>query len=162
MSIARHLRVVAPEERERQPRVLFCGHCGTSPAGAVPASRVCESCGLGIVLEADADAAPKPGDPFLVVDPSLNVCALSLEAEAFLGIAEPLAVNRPITEFLVPADAESPGPETLVAEILNAGRGGGPPLRTVLRPTGEYGVRLFARLASCGPHRSALLVLSDD
>lgn len=154
----RHLRVVAPA-RDPQPQVSFCGHCGTRP-GPVDedASRVCVSCGLGLLISADADAVPSPGAPFLVVDSALTVCAMSKEAEELLGVLEPEAIDRRITDFLVPADAEGPGPEALVTEIMNAGRGGAP-LRTVLRPSGEYGVRMFAHLAACGPPRAALVVL---
>jgi hypothetical protein len=160
MSAARHLRVVAPEPgQEYRPSVHFCGHCGEHLVGDMPVSRVCSRCALGMYLEADADAAPRPGEPFLVVDPKLFVCALSQGGEDLLGVQEPDAVNRHITDFLVTADVEGPGPEALVAGILRAGHG--ETLRTVLRPVGEFGVRLFARLSVCGPARSVLIVVDD-
>lgn len=122
---------------------------------------MCTACGLGVLITADADAVPAVGSSFMVVDASLRVCALSHEAETLLGVDEPHAIHRPVTDFLVPADTEGPGPGALVTEILSAGSGG-EPLRTVLRPSGEYGVRLFARVAACGPPRAALLVLDEQ
>ena len=160
MSPARHLRVVVPEPgQEYRPSVHFCGHCGERLVGEMPLSRVCDHCELGMYLEAEAEAAPSAGAAFLVVDPNLFVCAVSLGAEELLGLEEPEAVNRHVTDFFVTADVEAPGPETLVAEILRAGYG--ETLRTVLRPIGEFGVRMFARLATCGPAQSVLIVLDD-
>ncbi len=161
MTGSRHLQIVTPA-REAQPQVRFCGHCGEPPAAEDVASRVCERCGLGLLLQADADAAPGHGEAFLVVDSSLTVCAVSQHAEHVLGVLEPDAVDRRVTEFLVPADVEGPGPEMLINEILNLGAGGGEPLRVVLRPTGDFGVRIFARLAACGPPRAALVILGDE
>ncbi|HEY5318468.1 MAG TPA: hypothetical protein VIJ20_10835, partial [Solirubrobacteraceae bacterium] len=92
------------------PTVWFCGHCGTRPsATAAPATnaRVCESCGLGLLLETAAATAPDAGGAFLVLDSSLSVCAVSRRAEKLLATTETDAVNHHVTELLVPADSES-------------------------------------------------------
>lgn len=158
MTGARHLRVVA-RPRPAQPQIDFCGHCGERPDPGAPSTRVCASCGLGLLLVADADVAPAPGEAFVVVDHALAVCALSERAEELLAVTEPDAVDRRVTEFLVQADAEGPRAEALIGELLQAG--GGAPARMVLRPADEYGVLLFARIGVCGPRRSALIVLAD-
>src|SRR6185437_2857745 len=68
------LRLITPLEHEAPaPLVAFCSHCGARPAAmpdgiAAGRSRVCESCGLGLILESSADAAPSAGDAFLVLD----------------------------------------------------------------------------------------------
>ena len=139
---------------------MFCSHCGTRPQDGETLSptRVCSGCGLGLLLQCAQDAAPKPGDAFLVLDHTLSVCALSAAAERLLATPEMEAVNVPIGSLLVPADAEGNGGPGLAAAIIWASRGDGGITRTVVRPANTFGVRLSARIAGCGPPRAALLV----
>jgi hypothetical protein len=157
------LRVLtAPVEREAPaPTVSFCSHCGArpSPSGEPPRSRVCGACGFGLLLESRADAAPKAGDAFIVLDRSLTVCAVSEAAERLLATREPDAVNRHVTDLLMPADAEESGGETLSMAVMWAARGDGGSHSATLRPANTFGIRLTARIAGCGPPRAALLVL---
>ncbi|HUB04338.1 MAG TPA: hypothetical protein VMA76_04665 [Solirubrobacteraceae bacterium] len=159
------LRLVAtPELEPAPPSVLFCSHCGTRPfvsnkVSAAPSSRVCGECGLGLILEAGEDIAPHAGDAFLVLDRALSVCAMSRGAERLLAASEPDAVNRHITDLLMPADAEEEGGETLAVAVAWASRGDGGTRTTRVRPANTFGIRLTARIASCGPPRAALVVL---
>jgi hypothetical protein len=159
------LRLVAPPEAvPTAPSVPFCSHCGTRPFGwgnplPSPGSRVCGSCGLGLILEATEGIAPKAGDAFLVLDRALSVCAVSAGAERLLATSEPDAVNRHVTQLLMPADAEEDGGESLSVAVAWAARGDGPIRTTVVRPANTFGIRLTARIAGCGPPRAALLVL---
>lgn len=147
---------------ETGPRTSFCSHCGERPEsdqlGA--ASRVCSSCGFGLMLEASADVAPSPGGAFLVIDNSMSVCAVSGEAERLLATRETDAVNRHITELLVPADAEAQGPQNLAVAVTWAARGDDAPRSVMVRPTNTFGVRLTARISSCGPPTAALVVFN--
>ena len=143
----------APEER-----VLFCGHCGKRPAEE-PDSRVCNSCGLGLLLETAGAAAPEEGGAFLVIDSTMAVCAVSAAAEELLATQETDAVNRHLTELLVPADAEAQGPTNLAVAVTWAARGDGDIRRTFVRPAKTFGVRLKARIASCRSPEAALIVL---
>jgi PAS domain-containing protein len=160
------LRVVG-EEADVRPQKWFCGHCGRTPNGdtaapkADPQSRVCSSCGMGLLLQAPAEFAPSPSDPFLVVDGALTICALSRVAEELLGVTETEAVNRHIGEFLAPGDAEAPTSENLGALLAWAARGDAPGKSVVVRPTNTFGVRYWGRVAPCGPPQAALLVLAD-
>jgi hypothetical protein len=121
---------------------------------------VCGACGLGLILESRADAAPKAGDAFLVLDRCLSVCAVSEAAERLLATCEPDAVNRHVTDLLMPAGAEEPGGgENLSLAVMWAARGDGVTRSTVVRPANTFGIRLTARIASCGPPSAALLVL---
>jgi hypothetical protein len=150
---------VAPETTT--PDVWFCGHCGTRPSSQDQSSngrRVCDSCSLGLLLQSNGDVAPHAGDAFLVLDGSMSVCAVSGAAEELLATHETEAVNRHITELLVPADAEAQGRETLAVAVTWAARGDGETRRVTVRPANTFGVRLSARIASCGPPRAALLV----
>lgn len=151
-----------PTLAEAEPEVLFCGHCGESPPTALAASsRVCSLCGLGVVISTGQALAPKPGTPFLIVDGSLSLCALSGRAEKLLGLDEPEAVHRHVSEFLEPADAEAGRGDELIRAIIAAAGGVEGPRNVVVRPTGEFGVRYTASIGRCGPPAGALLVLSD-
>jgi hypothetical protein len=94
----------------------------------------------------------------MVIDGTLSVCALSEAAERLLATSETEAVNRHVTELLVPADAEAQGPENLAVAVTWAARGDQTTRTVVVRPATTFGVRLRARIASCGPPRAALLV----
>ena len=152
------LAVVPDTTPEVGPSVLFCSHCGERPAVSVPASRVCGSCALGLLLHSRSEVAPAPGDPFLVLDANFAVCAVSGAAELLLATRETEAVNRHITELLVPADAESQSASNLAVAVTWAARGDGQTRRVVVRPANTFGVRLTARIVSCGPPRAALIV----
>lgn len=165
--------VAAPELEPAAPSVPFCSHCGTRPfvsngsgkprradaSDRAPGSRVCGSCGLGLILEAAEDIAPHAGDAFLVLDRALSVCAVSRGAEQLLATCEPDAVNRHVTNLLMPADAEEGGGDSLSVAVAWAARGDGGTRTTIVRPANTFGIRLTARIASCGPPRAALLVL---
>ena len=82
------LRLVPSTAEEACPSQWFCGHCGSPPPNnetPAPPARVCGECGLGLLLEARADVAPKPEDPFVIVDGSLHVCAMSSASEVAAG-----------------------------------------------------------------------------
>ena len=154
-----HLRLV-PAVAAPKPQKRFCGHCGAEPQPDV-VGRVCEDCGLGVLLSANADAAPGPNDPFMIVDGSLCVCAVSRVAEELLGCDETEAVNRHLSDFLVPADAEAAGPENLMDLVINAAGDTSDTHVAVVRPPAEFGIRFRVQVGACGPPRAALLVLSD-
>jgi PAS domain-containing protein len=152
----------APVEHEAPaPTVSFCSHCGTRPAASdqPPGSRVCATCGLGLILQSAADVAPKAGDAFLVLDRTLSVCAVSDAAERLLATSEPDVVNRHLTTLLMPADAEERDGTSLSMAVAWAARGGGAMRTTTVRPANTFGIHLTARIGACGPPRAALLVL---
>lgn len=163
MSAQHGLRVVAPARTPAAgPRAVFCSHCAKAPPGGVApdvGSRVCTSCGLGLLLEAAPALAPGPRDAFLVVDRSLAVHALSRRAEKLLGLREIDALDKHVTDLLVPADAEAAGPHHLSALLVEAATGADEVTDTVVRPAEEFGVRFAARVGPCGPAPGALMVL---
>jgi hypothetical protein len=142
----------------------FCGHCAApSPTGAAPppTARVCTSCGLGLLLETREDAVPDSRDAFLVVDSSLLVQAMSREAQTLLAMSEEMAVDKPVAELLVPADAEA-GRTGFAAAVAQAADGQDPDTaHAFVRPWNTFGVRMRARIATCGPPRAALIVLDS-
>jgi hypothetical protein len=139
----------------------FCGHCSAPAPGddpPAPAARVCQECGLGLLLETRADSVPSPDDAFLVIDDSLRVQALSRHAESLLAVSEEAAVNQPVAGLLVPADAEGSEPGRFANAVARA-LGDEDPAQIFVRPWNTFGVRLRARISPCGPPRAALVVL---
>jgi hypothetical protein len=163
MSAQPALRIAGtPAPAETVPRTIFCSHCAKPPeGGAAPevGSRVCQSCGLGLLLEAPPALAPKPRDAFLVVDRSMAVQALSKRAEKLLGLREIDALDKRATDLLVPADAEAGHPHALSAVLVDAASGGEQVTELIVRPADEFGVRFAARVGPCGPTPGVLLVL---
>ncbi len=154
------LALVPRVDEERGPTIWFCGHCGTRPSapGAPPSNaRVCASCGLGLLLEASARVAPEAGGAFLVLDRSLSVCAVSRGAEKLLSTTETDAINHHVTELLVSADSEERGDANLAAAVSAATRGDDEARSVFVRPANLFGVRMRARIVSCGPPQAALL-----
>ncbi|MDQ6606924.1 MAG: PAS domain-containing protein [Actinomycetota bacterium] len=142
----------------------FCGNCGApAPRRTPPApnARVCQACGLGVLLEARADVRPSPRDAFLVVDATLAVQALSRRAERLLDVSEEQAINRPVGELLVAADTEDRARREFSEAIVAAASGAQEPTHVYVRPWNTFGVRMRARVGSCGPPRAALLVLAS-
>jgi hypothetical protein len=159
LSIARPSLHLVPDPVEPTPLVRFCGHCGQAPPTPMAArSRVCALCGLGVVIAAAQDLAPRKGESFLIVDRRLKLCGLSRGAERVLEVDEPDAVHRHICDFLEPADAEAGQGDELLQSIITSGFTA--PRTLVVRPAGEYGVRYAARVGACGPPAGALIVLS--
>jgi hypothetical protein len=140
---------------------VFCGYCGAEgTARERDRGRVCRRCELGLLLSAEASLAPRPSDPFLVVDQNLHVRALSREAERVFDMSESEALTRRVSELLVPADSVSPDRFALVAALAAAARAGARASRPMaVRRPDEYGVRYSARIGPCHPGPAALLVL---
>jgi hypothetical protein len=98
-----------------------------------------------------------------VVDSTLLVQAMSKTAEAILGMTEELAIDKPVSELLVPADAETQARTGFAAAVAQAAGGQDPDAgRTFVRPWNTFGVRMRAKIATCGPPRAALIVLEDS
>jgi hypothetical protein len=159
--ISRGALALVPRVREEQgPTIWFCGHCGARPSAAGPPAsdaRVCASCGLGLLLETAADAAPDAGGAFLVLDSSLSVCAVSRGAEKLLATSETDAVNHHVTELLVPADSETRSGANLATSVSAATLGADEPRTVFVRPANLFGVRMRVRIVHCGPPQAALL-----
>jgi phage tail sheath gpL-like len=114
---------------------------------------------MGVLLRTRTEAAPDADAAFIVADSSLTIQAVSGEAEIALGLREVDAINRHITELLIPADAEA-APLGLAEAITCAAAGDEEPMSVVVRPSGSFGIRLRVQVAACGPPAAALLVLN--
>jgi hypothetical protein len=158
------LRAVPSPEDTIESHSWFCGYCGRggpSVESPGPIDRLCSACGFGLVLETVSELAPSPADAFLVVDEHLSVQAISHQAEELLGVSERFVVRRPLTDLLMPADADPQAATKLVAAVAEASSGvaGARPSHLLLRPVNAPGMRLRARIGRCGPPLAALIVL---
>jgi hypothetical protein len=111
------------------------------------------------LLETREDAAPGRRDAFIVVDSKVLVHGMSEQAEVLLQVREDLAVNRPLAELLVSAEAENGNGAGFAAAIAESVASGDEPTYAFVRPWNTYGVRVRARIVPCGPPRAALIVL---
>ncbi len=75
------------------------------------------------MLETRRDIVPSHRDAFLVIDSSLLVQAMSWRAETLLGVTEDSAVNHPVMQLLVPADAEAGRPARFADALAEAASG---------------------------------------
>jgi PAS domain-containing protein len=108
--------------------------------------------------QARADVVPELHDPFVIIDASLSVQAMSWAAERILGVPENDVVNRHVTDLLLPADVEANDPSGLAPAITRAACGDSESSSVFVRPVATFGVRLRARIVACGPPRAALVV----
>jgi hypothetical protein len=134
---------------QRQDAARFCTHCGVVTDDAP--QRVCESCGLGIVLYCAREAAPQPGAPFLIVTTDLRVTGASAAAERIFSSTFDL-VGRPLRDVLE-------GDGDLARQVARAAMGSGKVASTWVR-TEAYGRPVRARIVACGDPPAALIVLS--
>lgn len=147
---------------QRSERVRFCTRCGTTTeepeAQLLPYGfdRVCERCGMGVMLLAPRKAITSAAAAFLIVKDG-RISAVSEAAERLLG-DEAALVGTPLTSSLTSPE----GDETFVRTVSRAA-GGGREVSEVrilaAAPAARRLGPLSARIASCGPPRAALLVL---
>jgi PAS domain-containing protein len=152
----------APPAR-RADRIRFCTRCGTTtdePDSALLSygfDRVCDRCGMGVMLTGPQKALPSPGAAFVVVTREGRITAVSEAAERLLG-EEPGLLDTPVTSSVTSPD----GDDQFVRTISRAA-GGGREVTEVRIVAAAPAARrlgpLHARIASCGPPRAALLVL---
>jgi hypothetical protein len=140
----------------------FCGRCAASPVfthALPPVNRVCGVCGFGLMLQAMSDEVPSGEAVYLVVDASFAVQALSKSAEIALGTTERSALNRHVTQLLIPADRSAGGSANFAVALSMAARGNSTSSQTMVCRANTFGERIRARITACGPPPSALIVL---
>ena len=121
--------------------------------------RACGSYGMGLLLETRLDAFPSHDEAFLVIDSRLTVQALSGEAATLLGVVEEDVLDSPVAQLLGPADTEAREPEDFLYLLRRASTDSDERHSVFVRPRNQFGVRLVARIAPCGPPRGALVLL---
>lgn len=161
--IAQTAEALTAPPPQRVERTRFCTRCGATAAEpevqGVPFGfdRVCNRCGMGIMLSAPRQALPGSGTAFVVVTREGRISAVSEAAESLVG-EEPGLLGMPIASALTSAE----GDDRLVRLLARAAGAGREVAEATLTPVLHAGAnpsRLSARIANCGPPRAALLVL---
>lgn len=136
---------LARTDASPQHTTHFCTHCGALSDGRE--QRVCERCGLGVVLSCAPGVLPRPGAAFLVVKADLRISAASVAVEPLLG-------EGCMGESLLDVLSGDPGlPRWIVRAAMGSTRVVSVALRVGPR-------RVNGRVAACGAPPAALLVLA--
>jgi hypothetical protein len=123
--------------------VHFCTHCGALTDDAP--QRVCNACGMGVVLSCAPGLLPRAGAAFLVVKSDLRISAASEAAQNMLGDV----AGEPLLDVI----SGDPG---LARWIGRAAMGSQRVVSVALRIGPR---RVNGRIAACGAPPAALLVL---
>lgn len=151
---------------DRPDAIRFCSRCG-QPAEEPPrteearnAPRVCEGCGMGLLLSCLKEALPGQGAAFLIVTADLGVSAVSLAAESLFG-PERTLLGSSLLEVLTSPMGES----TLGRSVAKAAMRAREPVVMPVRgmsPSAVGAGMLAARISTCGPPRGALVTVEPS
>jgi hypothetical protein len=152
-------------EGERPKPIRFCSRCG-HPADEPPhrphlRGRVCESCGMGMMLTCSRDALPGDAAAFLIVTFDLTISAVSEAGEKIFGSEESL-VGLHVLDLI-----GSPlGDDQLARHVGQAAQRACDPVVMPVRLVSGRRARtvgtLAARIATCGPPRAALVTVEPS
>jgi hypothetical protein len=138
-------------------RIRFCTNCATLFPAEPPDTthphreRVCQVCGLGVLLSTDPEMLSRDHEPLLVVTSDLTISAASEAALELLDVQWSDVVDKPLLSLL---DTPIRGSE--LADRVNraaAGAGDMPLVRVQLD-----GMTYEVRVGRCGDPRAALVV----
>ena len=122
--------------------------------------RVCDRCGMGMILSCPKEALPGTAAAFLILDYELRVSAVSEAGERYFGKEKALVGSGLLDLVTSPL-----GDDQLVRNAtVAASRPCDPvvmPLR-LLEPTADSVGTMAARIATCGPPRAALLTVEPS
>jgi hypothetical protein len=139
----------------------FCTRCGepaeTPPADESPISqaRVCEACGMGVLLSCTREALPGARAAFVIATAELKVNAVSVGAESIFG-PEQSVIGRSLLDLVT-----SPMGDGHLGKIVTgaAVRSRDP---VVMPVKAHRGGMLAARVSTCGPPRAALITVEPS
>ena len=150
----------------RANAIRFCSRCGEpaeEPAHGhegVPRTRVCETCGMGVLLSCAREALPGAGAAFLIATVARTVSAVSEAAEPLFGVEQAI-LGTPVADLL----GSPMGEERLLRTVTQAAtRAREPQVMPVLGLTEnaqDLGM-LAARISTCGRPRAALITVEPS
>jgi len=155
-----------PIGQGRPKPIRFCSRCG-HPAEDPPGrpelrKRVCDRCGMGMILSCARDALPGEAAAFLILDFELRVSAVSEAGERYFGSETSLIgsglldlVTSPLGDDQLARNASVAAQRPCDATVM--------PVRLLSPPdsAGQVGT-MAARIATCGPPRAALLTVEPS
>lgn len=153
----------APGDGRERP-IRFCSRCG-QPSEDPPGRpelrrRVCDRCGMGMVLTCPRDALPGEAAAFLILTYELEVSAVSEAAEKIFG-RERALIGKQLLDLLT-----SPlGDDKLVRHASTAAQRPSDPVVMPVRLVSgraRWVGTMAGRIATCGPPRAALLTVEPS
>jgi hypothetical protein len=154
-----------PTGEERPKPIRFCSRCG-QPSEEPPKrpderGRVCDLCGMGLMLSTSREALPGAAAAFVIVTFDLSVSAVSDAGEKLFG-PEQSIVGTPLLELVT-----SPlGDEQLARHVGHAAQRASEPVVMPVRLLSPRRAPRFgtmaARVATCGPPRAALVTVEPS
>jgi hypothetical protein len=147
---------------ERSTTVRFCTRCGQQAEGAreehaLARRRVCEGCGMGVLLTCLQSALPGAQASFFIVTASLRISAVSEAAERLLG-----PEDRLLGSYLPELLTSPTGDDKLSHAVARAALRNREPVVLPVRGVGTTSLVegvLAARVSTCGPPRGALITV---
>ena len=144
----------------------FCSRCGEPGSnvsrgeGTLTEVRVCELCGMGMLLTCLRGALPGAGAAFLIATAELRISAVSEPAEGLFGPEQSL-IGTPLTEILT-----SPvGDDGFSRVVIRAALRNREPEVLSVRGAGyaaPVADMFAARISTCGPPRAALVTVEPN
>lgn len=150
----------------RAHSIRFCSRCGEPAeepgADESPATRirVCQACGMGLLLSCARDALPGAGTAFLIATVELKVSAISGRAEAAFGLEEAV-LGRALTDLLCCPGGDDRLTATVAQAALRVREPAVIPVRGRSPDAASLGP-LAARISTCGRPRAALVSLEPS
>jgi hypothetical protein len=150
---------------QRANTIRFCSRCG-EPAEAPPRVerpaqqiRVCQACGMGLLLTCLRDALPGAGASFLIATIELKVSAVSEAGETIFG-EEQTVLGTALSDLL-----DSPTGDGFPRAVERAALRSREPLvfpARAVEPRARAAGTLAARVSTCGPPRAALVTVEPS
>jgi hypothetical protein len=151
-------------EGERPKPIRFCSRCGhpsDEPAGRPELRRrVCERCGMGMMLTCARDALPGDAAAFVICTYELTVTAVSEAGERIFGKEQKIVGTHLLDLVTSPM-----GNDQLARHAGLAAQRPCEPLIMPLRLASSSSTwvgTLAARIATCGPPRAALVTVEPS
>jgi hypothetical protein len=138
-----------------------CGHPSEEPPGRFERQRrVCDRCGMGVLLRCSREALPGTAAAFLICTFELTVSAVSEGAERIFGAEETILGHGLLDLVTSPLGADQ-----LARYVSLAAQRPCDPVVMPLRPVSPEAKAvgtLAARIATCGPPRAALVTVEPS
>jgi hypothetical protein len=154
-----------PAGVERPKPIRFCTRCGL-PSDEPPGRpdlrrRVCERCGMGMVLSCSRDALPGEAAAFIICTYELQVSAVSQAGERIFGKESKLVgghlldlVTSPLGDDQLARHAGLAAQRPVEPVVM--------PLRLTTSADNRRVGTLAGRIATCGPPRAALVTVEPS
>ncbi len=150
----------------RANAIRFCSRCGEpgeEPAQddhSRPPPRVCQACGMGLLLSCAREALPGAGAAFLIATVEATVSAVSEAAEPVFGPEQAL-LGMPVAHLLTSPMGHELLLRTMTRAALRAREPAVMPVRGLAAGAGSLGM-MAARISTCGRPRAALITVEPS